>query len=64
MTTQDSVQIEHLFPNRQMTHSPHEVAQTGHATLKPRLLRTQAHLEIALLVARTVEGKAQKVNRL
>jgi hypothetical protein len=36
----------------------------GHAALKPRLLGAHAHLEIALAVARAVEGEAQKIDRL
>ena len=31
------IQIDHLFLKLQMTHSPHQVAQFGKTTLKPRL---------------------------
>jgi hypothetical protein len=59
VATQDSVQIDHLFSNRQMTHSPHEVTQPSETALKPRLLCPQTHLEMPFLVLRAIEGKTQ-----
>ena len=59
-----SVEVDHLFANRQVPHSPHQIAQLGQTALKPRPLGAQPHLEIALAVMRAVEGEAQKIYRL
>jgi hypothetical protein len=64
VTTQNLIQVHHLFPYWQMPHSPHQVTQVGYAASKPRLLSTKAHFESSFPVVRAIEGETQKVNRL
>src|SRR6516225_6778425 len=58
------IELVSLFPDRQVPHPPHLVLQVHQRTSQSCLLRTQPHSKVAFLIAGTVQGEAQKINRL
>ena len=63
MSTQYLVEMAHLFSDRSVPYTSHQVAQVCKASLESCLLRAQPDLAIALLVLRAIESKPQKGNR-
>lgn len=64
VSTEHSIEVDHLFPDRQMPHASHQLVKFRQAPMEPRLLGPKAHLEIALVVTRAIEGEAQEINSL
>jgi hypothetical protein len=59
-----SIKIDRLLLDRQVPRPSHQVTKVVQASMEPSFLGSETHLEIALSVARAIEGKTQKIDGL
>ncbi len=61
---QHPIEVEDLLAHRQVSHTPHSIAQAGQTALQPRFLGAHPHLKVALSVARAIQGETHEIDRL
>ena len=64
VTSQHSVEIDHLFPYWQVPHPPHQVTELGKPALESRFLSSHSYLKVALKITRAIQSEAQKIDSL
>jgi hypothetical protein len=64
VSTEYDIEVVHLLPNRQVPHPPHQVLQAHERTPQSRPFRAHPNPKVAFLIARAIQRKAQKIDRL